>query len=65
MDLDLSTEREGPSTQKSLYSAAEWDTLKMKYKPIIERCNLDPAIIKKLKSIEKVNSKFEFERYQI
>lgn len=40
-------EREGPNTQKALYSTSEWEKLKLKYKPHIKWTKLDPAIIKK------------------
>ncbi|KAG1471843.1 hypothetical protein G6F56_001892 [Rhizopus delemar] len=53
--LDLSNEREGANTQKSLFSDFEWRDLKQKYKPLINWITLEPRITKKLKIIEKVH----------
>lgn len=52
--LDLSNEREGANTQKSLFSDFEWRDLKQKYKPLINWITLEPRITKKLKIIEKM-----------
>lgn len=56
--LDLSNEREGANTQKSLFSYSEWRDLKQKYKPLVSSKTLESHTTKKLQIIEKVSDKF-------
>ena len=44
--LDLSNERKGANTQKSLFSCSEWRDLKQKYKPLINWKTLESHIIR-------------------
>jgi hypothetical protein len=56
--LDLSTERKGANTQRSLFKDSEWKELKNKYKSVIDWMTLTNDITEKLETIEEVSYKF-------
>lgn len=53
--IDLSNERQGANTQKSLFTATKWKELKDRYKADIKWVNLEPKILEELEVIEEVS----------